>query len=198
MKITNLIYLFAFVVSVSSCLNNEESTRISESCPAQTHMSDGEIVSYSIEYANGNVEYHTISEIPDGIDSDLIVYNISSKKESTYNLKYLCPNIDSMYTKEESFILLGTSLSNLLDDSTFSSTVIDYTKQSCYEEIVTVPAGEFPAEVCSYVGNNSSESFDAYNYMQQNGSIPMRGLLKYIWRDSNQEITILLTDWNGL
>lgn len=195
-------YLLFMVVLLIGCKSSGISSDNSNSCPAPARMSDGEIVAYAFTYTNGVVINHTITKMPDGDESGKIRYSVSDGREFNYSLKELCSNRAISLSNEEMFLLLDGALTGKLMEndpsSTDSKTPVEFIEKVCSDVLLALPAGEFPARMCTYVSKDGAESFSKYIHINQENNTPLLGLLQYHWTNSAQEITVKLIEWNGL
>lgn len=170
------------------------------SCPSPASMSDGEIVTYKFTYENGETLNHTFTKLQDGNESGEVIYSISDGRTFNYELNKLCPNKPATLTSEAFFLLLDGSLKEVALPSSDGNEKppIEFVKTSCNHVTLTVVAGIFSAQTCTFDAKDSSESFTNYVHNNQGADTPLSGLLKYKWNNASQKVTVELTEWNRL
>jgi hypothetical protein len=190
------------VVLLIGCKPPGTSNDGSISCPEPARMSDGEIVTYAFTYSNGNTITHTITKMPDGDESGKIHYSISDGREFNYSLKNLCSSRAIPLSNEEVFLFLDGALTGKIVENdplnTNSKSPVEFIETVCNDILITLPAGEFPARMCTYVSKDDTETFSKSIHINQNNSTPLLGLLQYHWTNHQQEITVELIEWNGI
>lgn len=194
---------FLVPLFLMACESDSNSgTSVSDrSCPAPPEMSDGEIVTYSITYADGMVVYHTFEEVQDNIESGDILHSSSDGQSNSLNLWELCTNAQSALPNEVAFIFFGSRRNSLGTNSNENEVDIAppvFIDQGCNEVIVTVPAGSYSSTVCMHTANDDSESITQYTYLNGVNASPLSGMLKREVETNDDKVVIELTEWNGL
>lgn len=197
----NLLFLLIFILS--GCQSLWEYASGKGACPTLPSMSEGEIVTYTFTYSDGVTTSHTITKAHDGDEQGEIVYNISDGNTSNYKLKDLCPKGPSL-SDEQAFLLLGdvslvANTEKSFENGLFGTPSSEWIKEGCARISLTVKAGEFSAEKCTYVTEDRSESYSTFSHFNNGESpTPLSGLLKYEEQSGDKNVTVELSEWNEL
>ncbi len=95
---------------------------------------------------------YTKYKVPDGDPFGEITYNISDGRAGQYRLSSLCAMDLSVFSAEQTFLLLGIKLSAGDNSSSGISnrdeTAIEFINKDCTQDTVDFPVGTLEANVC--------------------------------------------------
>lgn len=74
---------------------------------------------------------------------------------------------------------------------------IDFNQQSCAQASVTLAAGEFLANQCTFASTSSDISISRATHQALGQATPLVGLLKLETHKTKRDVVVELKEWNG-
>ncbi len=191
----------AILAACGSDSSPPENPSRAASCPAPVVMTDGEMVTYSFTYSDGEQTDHTVTKVADGNEAGEVIYSVSDGRTANFVLSDLCAGVNpTSLGTEEAFLLAGASLipSEPPNRNQDAPPPIDFNQQSCAQASATVAAGEFLANQCTFASTSSDISITQATHQALGQAMPLLGLLKLGTHKTKRDVVVELKEWNGL